>query len=149
MSFDFIDTEHSQTKSLFKCSFFFHLITSCCRFATFFKINSKTSQVDQNQGLFPVYLCFLQKSRTFQGLKFLFSYSKTFPVLRTPGNHGVNVSCMHGMFKHIYGFGDNSSTNFTFCLPDYIKSVGHDFSSFITYVTALAIMPLVTKETET
>ena len=77
---DFIDILHSQTKLLFKCSFFFHFITSCCRCVTFLEINSKTSQVDQNQGLFPVYLCFLQKSRTFQGLEFYFSNSRSFPV---------------------------------------------------------------------
>ena len=87
LSFDFIDTLHSQTKSLFKCRFFFQLITSCCCCAMFFKINSKTSQVDQNQGLFTVYFYFfflLQKSRTFQGPGFYFSNSRTFPVFRDP-----------------------------------------------------------------
>ena len=80
--FDFMEILHSQVKSLFKCKFFFHLIISCCRCAPFFKINSKTSQVDQNQGLFPVYLCFLQKSRTFQGLVYYFSNSRTFPIFK-------------------------------------------------------------------
>ena len=84
LTFDFIDTLHSQTKSLFKSIFLFHLITSCWRCATFLKINSKTPQVDQNQGLFPVYLCFLQKSRTFQGLEIYFSNSRSFPVFKDP-----------------------------------------------------------------
>ena len=44
----------------------------------FFKVNSKTLQVDQNQGVFLVYLGFLQKS--FQGLEFVFSNSRTIPV---------------------------------------------------------------------
>ena len=48
---------------------------------TFFKINSKTSQVDQNQGLFSVYLCFYKN----QGLQI----QRLFPISRSRGNHGI------------------------------------------------------------
>ena len=56
---------------------------------TFFKINSKTSQADQNQGLFPVYYCFYKNQGLTKPGSLFFKFKDVFRFQRIVGTSFV------------------------------------------------------------
>ena len=99
-------------------------------------MNSKTSQVDQNQGLFPVYLCFYKNHGLFKSCNLIFQIQGLSAFSRTRGTDISNRGAGAGSFRErslIYRGGMQKCTLFLVIQSDSYYS--HHFLLSFTLST--------------